>query len=97
MFALTQITKQQVDSFSPGQTIPSCILTAEWTKESKPSVLLYTMALSGAKESSYNWFRIILDTDSTQPGIPRGGLTHVYRVSNFVAGLRKLAGRSNRN
>ena len=73
MFALTQITKQQVDSYEPGQTIPSCILRAEWTEQSNPVELLCTMTLSGAKKPN-NSFIIVLDTGPIQPGIPRGGL-----------------------
>ena len=83
VFALTQITKQQVDSFGDGQAIPSCILRAEWTKENKPSVLLYTMDLSGSKKPSDYWFRIELDSDSTQPGIPRGGLMCMIMCAGY--------------
>ena len=73
MFALTQITKQEVDSFDTGQEIPSCQLRAEWTEESKPSRLIHKMTLKGAKEPN-NYVFIELEPGSTQPGIPRGGL-----------------------
>ena len=99
MFALTQITKQQVDSYSPGQIIPSCILRAEWTEQSNPSRLIHKVTLKGAKEP-FNFLNIVLgDIDSIQPGIQRRSDVHdhVNRVSDFVAGQRKLAGRSNRN
>ena len=43
--------------------IPSCQLTAVWTKESKPPVLVHQVTLKGAKESS-NFFSIVLDCDS---------------------------------
>ena len=99
MFALTQITKEAVDSFSPGQVFPSCQLIAEWTKESKPMRLTHKVTLVGAKEPS-NYFTIVLDTGPTPPGIPRGGLMCMIMCTGvlyFVAGLRKLVGRSNRN
>ena len=83
MFALTQITKQQVDSYEPGQRIPSCLLRAEWTKESKPSVLLYTMDLSGSKKPSDYWFRVVLDTGPTPQGIPRGGLMYMIMCTGY--------------
>ena len=82
MFALTQITKQQVDSFRPGQAIPSYILRAEWTEQSKQVELLCTMALSGAKKPS-NSFIIVLGTGPTPPGIPRGGLTCMIMCAGY--------------
>ena len=68
MFALTQITKQQVDSFSPGQAIPSCQLRAEWTKQSKPVRLTHKVTLKGVKEP-FNYIYIELDPEPIQPGI----------------------------
>ena len=56
-----KITKEQVDSFKPRRRIPSCQLTAEWTKESKPSRLIHQVLLKGAKEPS-NYLRIVLDS-----------------------------------
>ena len=56
-----------MDSFKPGQRIPSCQLTAGWTKENKPSQLIYKVTLEGAKEPS-NFFHIVLD--GALPGIP---------------------------
>ena len=82
MFVLTQITKQQVDSFSHRQAIPSCILTAEWTEQGKPSRLGYKMDLSGAKKPS-NYFIIALDTGPTPPGIPRGGLMCMIMCAGY--------------
>ena len=70
MFALTQITKQQVDSFRLGQAIPSFQLRAEWTEQSKPVQLIHKVTLNGAKEP-FNYFRIVLKPDPTQPGTPR--------------------------
>ena len=82
MFALTQITKQQVDSFSPRQALPTCHLIAEWTKESKPMRLTHKVTLVGAKEP-FNYFRIVLDSDPTQPGIPRGGLMCMIMCTGY--------------
>ena len=82
MFVLTQITKQEVDSFSPGQCIPSCLLRAVWTKKSRPSVLLHEVTLSGAKELN-NYFTIVLEPDSTPPGKPRGGLMCMIMCAGY--------------
>ena len=82
MFALTQITKQQVDSFSPGWRVPSCQLTAEWTKQSKPVQLTHKVILKGAKEPN-NYFIIVLDTDPTPPGIPREGLMCMIMCTGY--------------
>ena len=65
-----QITKEDVDSHKPNQRIPSCQLTAEWTKKSKPSRLIHKVTLTGAKEP-FNYFCIVLDCGSISPaGIP---------------------------
>ena len=65
---LLQTTKEDVDNFETRKGIPSCQLTAVWTKQSKPSQLIYQVTLEGAKEPS-NYFSIILDCDSIPPGI----------------------------
>ena len=57
-----QITKKQVDSFTPSREIPSCQLTAEWIGDSRPSRLIHKVTLEGAKEPS-NFFRIVLGAD----------------------------------
>ena len=82
MFALTQITKQQVDSFSPGQAIPSCQLRAEWTEQSKPVRLTHKVTLSGAKEP-FKYIYIELDPDPTPPGTPRGGQTCMIMCTGY--------------
>ena len=82
MFALTQITKQQVDSFDTGQRIPSCELTAEWTKQTKPLPLNFQVTLKGAREP-FNYFTIVLDSDPTQPGIPKGGQTCMIMCTGY--------------
>ena len=69
MIMFLQITKEDVDSFETGKGIPSCQLTAVWTKPSKPPVLIHQVTLEGAKEPS-NYFSIVLDCDPTPPGIP---------------------------
>lgn len=64
-----QITREKVDNFmikTETGRIPSCQLTAVWTKESKPPVLVHQVTLEGAKESS-NYFSIVLDCDSIPP------------------------------
>ena len=63
MNALTQITKEDVDSFKTSeQEIPSCQLTAKWTKkDKKPSQLTHRVTLEGAKEPN-NYFHIVLDS-----------------------------------
>ena len=68
MLTILQITKKEVDSFSPGRRIPSCQLKAQWTKKSKPSQFTHKVTLEGAKEPS-NYFCIDFDCDSTTPGI----------------------------
>ena len=55
-----------MDSFKTGKGIPSCQLTAVWTKPSKPSMLIHQVALKGVKESS-NYLHIVLDCDSIPP------------------------------
>ena len=82
MFALTQITKQQVGSFSPGQAIPSCQLRAEWTKQSKPVRLIHEVTLKGVKEP-FNYIHIVLDPEPIQPGIPRGGQTCMIMCTDY--------------
>ena len=57
-----QITKKQVDSFTPGRGIPSCQLTVEWNGDSRPSRLIHKVTLKGAKKPS-NYFRIVLGAD----------------------------------
>ena len=64
-YLLLKITKAEVDSFKPGKRIPSCHIKAEWTKQSKPPRLKYTVTLQGAKQPS-NYFNIDLDCDSIQ-------------------------------
>lgn len=64
-----QITREKVDNFmikTETGRIPSCQLTAVWTKESKPPVLVHQVTLKGAKESS-NYFSIVLDCDTIPP------------------------------
>ena len=61
-----QITKEAVDSYKTGQRIPSCQLTAEWTKQSKPLQSTHQVTLEGAKEP-YNYLFIVLDCDSISP------------------------------
>ena len=62
-----QITKKQVDSFTPGKKIPSCQLVAKWIGQGKPSELSHKVTLMGAKEPS-NFFHIVLNNDSNIPG-----------------------------
>jgi len=62
-----------VDSYKPGQGIPSCQLTAEWTNEGKPSRLIHKVTLEGAKEP-FNYFRIVLDCNS----ISSAGMPHAH-------------------
>ena len=68
-FMFLQITKEDVDSFETGRGIPSCQLTAVWTKPSKPPALIHKVTLEGAKKPS-NYFSIVLDCDSIPPGTP---------------------------
>ena len=56
--------KEDVDNFETRKGIPSCQLTAVWTKQSKPSQLIHEITLEGAKKPS-NYFCIVLDPDST--------------------------------
>ena len=58
---LLQITKQEVDSFKPGQQIPTCQLLVEWTENEtvRPVNLTFTVDLKGASEP-INYFRIDL-------------------------------------
>ena len=72
-FTVLQITKEEVDSFKPKQRIPSCQLTAGWTKENKPSQLVYKVTLEGVRVPS-NYFHIVLD--GVPPGIPILSLFH---------------------
>lgn len=67
-----QITKKEVDSFNQGRRIPSCQLTAEWTKPSKPSRLVHKVTLKGAKGPS-NYFRIVLDSNSVSVDTTESG------------------------
>ena len=63
MFVLIQITKEDVDRFETlEQEIPSCQVTAEWTKQDKkPSQFTYKVILEGAKAPD-NYFCIVLDS-----------------------------------
>ena len=65
-----QIVKDDVDRCiaRTGHEIPHCELTAEWTKQGKPSRLKRKVTLKGAKEP-YNYFLIVIDpTPVTPPG-----------------------------
>ena len=53
-----QIMRRQVDQFAPGQWVPSCQLSVEWTKEQEnPTKLVHRVKLVGAKEP-FNFFSI---------------------------------------
>ena len=68
---LLQIEKEQVDSFKTGQAIPSCQLTAVWTKQNKPSLVFHKVELTGAKEP-FNFLNMKLaDSES----MSRTGIT----------------------
>ena len=67
MFLVLQITKEAVDNFKTGRILPSCQLTAVWTKESTPSVVIHQMILRGAKTSS-SYISIVLNCDSIPLG-----------------------------
>ena len=71
MLALVQITKEDVDNFETGQEIPSCHLTAVWTKQGDPSHLSQKVTLFGATATN-NYFNIVLD--STPPDTTGGEL-----------------------
>ena len=72
MLALVQITKEDVDNFETGQAIPSCHLTAVWTKQGEqPSHLRQKVTLVGATATN-NYFNIVLD--STRPDTTGGEL-----------------------
>ena len=61
LLALIQITKENVDRFDTRQEIPCCQITAEWTRQGKPSQLPHKLILNGAKKDN-NYFYIELDT-----------------------------------
>ena len=53
-----------MDNFKTGQVIPSCQLTAVWTKQDKPSPLIYQVTLDGAKEPFTFINMVLADFDS---------------------------------
>ena len=72
MVVLVQITKEDVDTYEAGHKIPSCQLTAEWTKQGEqPSRLRQRVTLIGANKPD-NYFNIVLD--STPPDTIGGKL-----------------------
>ena len=77
-----QITRKEVDSFNQGRRIPSCQLTAEWTKPSKPSRLIHKVTLKGAKGPS-NYFRIVLDLNSVSVDTTESGELLVQAIYYF--------------
>ena len=86
MLALHQITKEKVDSFEAGWEIPSCQLTAKWTKQGKqPSQLKQKVTLKGAKEPN-NYFYIKLDSTppDTTVGKSLGSMCSCFQLLHFV-------------
>lgn len=82
MLALVQIAKEDVDNFETGQAIPSCHLTAVWTKQGDPSHLRQKVTLVGATATN-NYFNIVLD--STPPDTTGGEL--LAKTVSFVVTL----------
>ena len=83
MLALVQITKEDVDNFETGQEIPSCQLTAMWTKQGEqPSHFTQKVTLIGATAAN-NYFNIVLD--STPPDTTGGEL--LAQTVSFVVTL----------
>ena len=50
---LLQITKQQVNCFSPGKCIPKCELLLQWSEKTPPALLECKIGLIGARDHSY--------------------------------------------
>ena len=56
-----QLTREIVDTYKPGQQIPSCQIQLKWTRrEEEPEELLLRVQLIGAKKP-YNYFSIARD------------------------------------
>ena len=95
MVALVQITKEDVDTFEVGHEIPSCQLTAVWTKQGDPSHLRQKVTLIGANKPN-NYFNIVLD--STKPDTTGGellekklSLLHLEKVMAISSALMHSA------
>ena len=66
-FLSMQIAKADVDSFKPGQWLPSCQLELKWSGEGRATYLSHLVELQGAKKP-HNFFRLILCCESTSEG-----------------------------
>ena len=81
--------KSQVDSFRPGQQLPSCCLSIDWTGEGNPIGLKHRISLVGAKRP-FNFFCIKL-----MPEIPLTVMEgrEIERTSTFqICGFFYLLG-----
>ena len=58
MNSCIQITKQQVDSYTPGRGIPSCQLEIQLRTTNSPEKLSYKLILEGAKPP-HNFLTVI--------------------------------------
>ena len=90
---LLQIEKERVDSFKMGRAIPSCQLTAVWTKQNKPSLVIHKLSLEGAKEP-FTFLNVVLaDSGSmSQAGITTWPLLEqcVYTSCRFYFFAKKI-------
>ena len=50
---LVQITRQQVNCFSSGKTIPKCELLLEWGQDTPPASLSHKIHLIGARDHNF--------------------------------------------
>lgn len=72
-----QITKQQVNEFTPGQRIPCCQVQVKLEKDKKPVELEHKVKLLGAKKD-FNFFTITCTPD---------GMSHNCKVLNEFRAL----------
>ena len=55
---LLQITRQQVNHFISGKTIPKCELVLEWGENTPPALLHHPVDLLGARDHNYFLLRV---------------------------------------
>ena len=79
--------KRQADSFRPGQQVPSCCLSIEWTKDGNPIKLKHRISLVGAMEP-FNFFYIKCIPDNPPIGIEGTAIVNAsYVVTVHITGL----------